>query len=81
MGACRVREQCTHALYFLGSSFPLDRLLVDAFIPASSFPDSFLPLGCGRSDRNTTLALLMTYVWMYRTSMSSHTSRTLTTLW
>jgi hypothetical protein len=24
---------------------------------------------------------LMTYVWMYRTSISSHTSRTLTTLW
>mmetsp|Transcript_13018 Transcript_13018/g.52468 ORF Transcript_13018/g.52468 Transcript_13018/m.52468 type:complete len:280 (+) Transcript_13018:3220-4059(+) len=35
---------------------PLD----DADADASSFAPSFLPLGCGRSDRNTTLALLMT---------------------
>lgn len=81
MGVCKVLAQCAHALYFLSTSFALDLRLDDADADASSFAPSFLPLGCGRSDRNTTLALLMTYVWMYRTSISSHTSCTLTTLW
>ncbi len=50
LSACKVLKQCLHAPPFAANKAEV-RLL-----------SPFLPLGCGRSLRNTTLAELMMYV-------------------
>lgn len=67
----------THILLQLWHALCRDLAATD---PCSLLPLPF-PLGRGLSLRNTTRALLMTYVWMPLTSIILHTSCTRTTLW